>query len=97
MYEPDIEVEIDCLIVRERWALGYATEASIAVMMQAVLHSIPTISAVVHHENRAAIALCEKLGMSYVGTRLRFGFTSVLYQIKAEAFVEHLPSLTHGP
>lgn len=89
--EPDIEVEIDCLIARDRWVLGYGTEASIAVARQAfVQENFAVISAVAHHENRAAIALCKKLGMSYIGRRLRFGFSSVLYQVSAEVFFERL-------
>jgi RimJ/RimL family protein N-acetyltransferase len=87
--EPDIEVEIDCLIVRDRWVLGYGTEASIAVARHGFLQkSFAAISAVAHHENQAAIALCKKLGMSYFGRRLRFGFSSVVYQVSAEVFFE---------
>jgi ribosomal-protein-alanine N-acetyltransferase len=89
--EPDIEIEIDCLISRERWGLGYGTEAAIAVIKQAFLHErIAVIGAVAHRENRASIALMERLGMSFVGRRVRFGFSSVFYQVGVAAFFEKL-------
>ena len=55
--------------------------------------NVAIMSAVVHHENRAAIALCKRLGMSFVGKRLRFGFNSVLYQVSAETFLERFGAI----
>jgi [ribosomal protein S5]-alanine N-acetyltransferase len=93
-HESDIEIEVDCLIARERWGLGYGTEAAIVVMRQAFLHEhIAVISGVAHHENHASIALMQKLGMSYVGKRVRFGFDSVLYQVRAGPFWDKLAQL----
>jgi RimJ/RimL family protein N-acetyltransferase len=87
-HEEDIEIEIDCLIARERWRLGYGTEAAIAVAKQAFLEKhVTVISAVAHRENQASIALMRKLGMSYVSDRVRFGFDSVLYQVDAAPFL----------
>ncbi|MGB6740841.1 MAG: GNAT family N-acetyltransferase [Candidatus Cybelea sp.] len=86
-YEPDIEVEIDCLVARGQWGFGYGTEASDAVIRQAFLaDDVSVISGVAHRENKPAIALMERLGMSYVSKRKRFGIISVLYQIGAASF-----------
>jgi ribosomal-protein-alanine N-acetyltransferase len=86
--EPDIAVELDCLIVRDRWKLGYGAEAAAAVIKDAVLGAhFGAISAVARGENQAAIALMRKLGMSYVRDRIRFGFNSVLYEVVAGQFL----------
>jgi RimJ/RimL family protein N-acetyltransferase len=90
-HEPDIAVELDCLIVRDRWKLGYGAEAAVAVIKDALLGArFGAISAVARSENRAAIALMRKLGMSYAGDRVRFGFDSVLYEVEAGQFLARL-------
>ena len=90
-HEPDIAVEIDCRVARERWGLGYGTEAAIAVVRQAFLEKrAQIISGVAHKENRPSIALMRRLGMSYVGSRVRFGFDSVVYEVGPEPFFAKL-------
>jgi len=49
------------------WGNGYATEAGQAMIARARAARLPEVRAVLHAENRPSRAVCERLGMSYLG------------------------------
>ena len=79
------EAEADWLIARDRWGLGYATEAAVAVIKGAFsAQNLPAISGVARKENLASIAVMRKLGMSFAGQCERHGFASVVFRVTRE-------------
>ena len=71
------------------WGFGYATEAARCIVQYAFEElQIPCLLAIAQPENKRAIALIERLGMTYDGftTRLYGGESLCLYQLSSEAF-----------
>jgi len=59
------EVEVAFALQRQRWNMGYATEAAAASIDAAFEHlEIPSIVATVYPENKASLRVLAKLGMS---------------------------------
>lgn len=81
------EAEADWLMARDRWGLGYATEAASAVISRAFKEAnARSICAVARRENLASIGVMRKLGMSFAGDCDRDGFPSVTYRVTREDF-----------
>lgn len=85
--EPEVDVEADWLIAKDRWNRGYATEAATAVVGSAfALHGFARVGGVAHRENNASIAVMRKLNMTPIRDLIRFEMPSVLYGVTGDAF-----------
>ena len=60
------ELDLGCVIAKDRRRLGYATEASRAVLHAAFAAGYTRITAMTKLDNAGALAVLEQLGMPYV-------------------------------
>jgi RimJ/RimL family protein N-acetyltransferase len=76
------EVELGCDLRRDKWNLGYATEAGTACLEYGFNElKLDRIIAVTHPDNKAARRVVEKLGMVVEGKGRHYGHESVIYSI----------------
>jgi RimJ/RimL family protein N-acetyltransferase len=61
------ELDLGCVIAQDRRRLGYATEASRAVLQAAFAAGYPRVTAMTEPGNAGALAVLELLGIPYVG------------------------------
>lgn len=80
------EVEIGWAFRREVWGRGYATEASGAWVEWGLLHlDVPYITANVHPENTASLAVARRLGMEVLRQDTFHGMPAIVYARFADA------------
>lgn len=69
LFEPTGDVELGYTLARDRWGLGYATEAARACLEEGLEHlTVPRIIALADEENVASQRVAEKIGMTRVET-----------------------------
>ena len=72
----------------EVWGRGYATEAGAAMAARAAAAGLTQVHAVVHPENAASLAVCDRLGMSRLGrTDAWYGLETVDHELALVAGV----------
>lgn len=59
------ELDLGCIVAKDRRRLGYATEASRAVLQAAFAAGYTRVTAMTEPANLAALAALERLGMAY--------------------------------
>jgi RimJ/RimL family protein N-acetyltransferase len=74
------EIEVGWHLHPDCWGHGYATEAARVVIEQAFDDGLPEVYAVVRPGNEASLAVCRRLGMTYLGRMRRW------YDVELEAF-----------
>ena len=66
-------------LLRQHWGQGFASEASHAVLDQALrVLRIDPVAAIVDPRNTASIRVAEKIGMRRVGTTYHYGTDQIL-------------------
>jgi RimJ/RimL family protein N-acetyltransferase len=74
-------------LLREHWGQGFASEASHAVLNQALrLLRIDPIVAIVDPRNKASIRVAEKIGMRRMGTTQHYGTEQIFFRADAADF-----------
>jgi len=66
------EVEIGWHLHPNDWGHGYATEAAKAVLNDAFGRGLAKVLAVTNPDNHASKAVCQRLGMTYLGRSTRY-------------------------
>ncbi|WP_256792160.1 GNAT family N-acetyltransferase [Terrabacter sp. Ter38] len=66
------DVEIGWQLHPDAWGEGYATEAALAVSIDAFVRGQRRIIAVTHPGNYASQAVCRRIGMRHVGATTRY-------------------------
>ena len=66
------DVEIGWQLHPDAWGEGYATEAALAVSIDAFVRGQRRIIAVTHPGNHASQAVCRRIGMRHVGATTRY-------------------------
>lgn len=74
------DVEIGWHLHPDAWGRGFASEAASAVLEYARERGIPRVVAVTYPENTASQRVCERIGMTALGTSTRY------YDMAAELF-----------
>jgi len=76
------EVELGCDLRRDRWNMGYATEAGAACLDYGFqILKLDRIVAVTHPDNIAARRVLEKLGMTLEGRGQHYGAESLVFAV----------------
>jgi len=83
-YLPDTdEVEVDFILGRPFWGLGYATEAGLAALAYGFeTLNFETVVGIVHPENTASQRVLEKLGMARIERTVYFGMDVYRYAVE---------------
>ncbi len=69
IFEPTGEIELGWALARDRWGLGYATEAASACLSAGLTHlAVPRIVAIVDAENEPSFRVAEKIGLERIET-----------------------------
>lgn len=76
------ELDLGCIIAKDRRRLGYATEASRAVLQAAFAAGYTRITAMTGLDNAAALAVLERLGMAYARETTWEGKVYALYALE---------------
>ena len=76
------ELDLGCVIAKNRWRLGYATEASRAVLQAAFAAGYTRSTAMTGLDNAAALAILERLGMTYAHETTWEGKVYALYALE---------------
>ena len=76
------ELDLGCVIAKDRRRLGYATEASRAVLEAAFAAGYSRITAMTAPDNAAALAVLERLGMPYKQETTWEGKAYALYALE---------------
>ena len=80
IFGPTGDVELGYTLARDRWGLGYATEAAKACLDAALTRlDAPRIVAVVDAENEASLRVTERIGMTRIETVEAHGRPHVLF------------------
>jgi ribosomal-protein-alanine N-acetyltransferase len=80
LFEPTGDVELGYTIARDRWGLGYATEAASACLEAGLAHlEVARIAAVIDAANETSMRIAERIGMKRVGAIEAHGQPHVLY------------------
>ena len=76
------ELDLGCVVAKDRRRLGYATEASRAVLEAAFAAGYTRITAMTEPANLAALAALERLGMTYLQETTWEGKVYMLYALE---------------
>jgi [ribosomal protein S5]-alanine N-acetyltransferase len=69
IFESTGDIELGYTLGRDRWGLGYATEAARACLTAGLTHlTVPRIIAVVDLENAPSLRVAERIGMARIET-----------------------------
>lgn len=79
------ELDLGCVIAKDRRRLGYATEASRAVLQAAFAAGYTRVTAMTGLDNAAALAVLERLGMVYAQETTWEGKVYALHAARATA------------
>jgi len=79
------ELDLGCVIAEDRRRLGYATEASHAVLRAAFAAGYPRITAMTGLDNAPALAVLEQLGLAYERETTWDGRVYALYALEQPA------------
>jgi ribosomal-protein-alanine N-acetyltransferase len=86
------EIEVLYLLGEQFWGMGYATEAAQASTAFAFERmKFDQLVGIVHPQNAASRRVLEKIGMSYVETKVYFGMDCNKYEITREMFMAKSP------
>lgn len=81
VFEGTGELEVGYTLVRDRWGLGYATEAATACLEAGFAHlDPPRIIAVIDEENAPSMRVAERIGMALAERIDAFGRPHVVYE-----------------
>jgi RimJ/RimL family protein N-acetyltransferase len=81
------EVEVGWHLHPDSWGHGYATEAARAVVDRAFAAGLPEVYAVVRPGNQPSLAVCRRLGMTWLGRMTRW------YDVELEVFRQMAPAV----
>ncbi len=76
------ELDLGCVSAKDRRRLGYATEASRAVLQAAFAAGYPRVTAMTGPDNTAALAVLELLGLTYLRDTTWDGRRYALYVLE---------------
>lgn len=70
------DIEVGWHLHPDSWGQGYATEAAKVLVARAKAHGLTTLVAVTHQDNRASMAVAQRVGMTHQGSTRRYYDTS---------------------
>lgn len=89
------ETEVGWILAAPARGLGYATEAGAATLSWGFAHlSVPYITAMVHPDNFASLAVAERLGMEPLRNDVLFGQRAIVHSVSRAQWERHALAVT---